>query len=69
MTQEIQEDNIIDENIAEKKEEVVKPTPPIPQKISKVPAFVHQNQFGKWGGFNNFSNNKQRPGRAASRWR
>jgi hypothetical protein len=47
MTQEIQEDNIIDENIAEKKEEVVKPTPPIPQKISKVPAFVHQNQFGK----------------------
>ncbi len=69
MTQESQEDNIVEENIIEKKEEVIKTNPSIPQKISKTPAFVHQNQFGKWGGFNNFSNNKQRPGRAASRWR
>ncbi len=63
---EIQKDNLSSE---EKKEEASKPAPPIPQKVSKIPAFVQQNHFGKWGGFNNFSNNKQRPGRAASRWR
>lgn len=70
MTQENQEENISELNTQEdKKEEAVKPTPPIPQKVSKVPAFVHQNHFGKWWGFNNFTNNKQRPGRAASRGR
>ena len=47
MTQESQEDNIVEENIIEKKEEVIKTNPSIPQKISKTPAFVHQNQFGK----------------------
>ncbi len=43
-----------------------KPVIPV-QKISKAPNFAHQNQFAR-GWFNNM-NQKQRPWRAASRWR
>lgn len=46
--------------------EIHKPTIPV-QKVSRVPSFPNANQFWK-GWFNNF-NNKQRPGRAAARWR
>lgn len=52
---------------SEKVEEIKKPT--IPKKpVSRVPSFPNPNNFSKWG-FNNNFNSKQRPGRAASRWR
>lgn len=43
-----------------------KTIPPI--QHSKAPAFLNSNSFGKWKPLNNF-NNRQRPGRAASRGR
>lgn len=57
-------------DIAQKNEvikEKEKPTPiAIPNKVSRVPNFPNANMFGRW---NNNTNNRQRPGRAASRWR
>jgi hypothetical protein len=44
------------------------PVPQIPTKVNKIPSFPNQNRFGK-GAFNNGFNNRQRPGRAASRGR
>lgn len=52
---------------SQKAEEIKKPT--IPKKpVSRVQSFPNPNHFSKWG-FNNNFNSKQRPGRAASRWR
>ncbi len=64
--------NIEEENKEEWTEEVEvaethKPTIPV-QKVSKVPHFPNAHQFGKGWLNNNFSN-KQRPWRAAARWR
>lgn len=58
------------ENSNEIKEEAkdIHKAPAIATKKSKIPSFPQNNQVTKWGWFNNF-NNKQRPGRAASRWR
>jgi len=50
---------------AEKITEKPKTIPPIQQAR---PAFLGSNSFGKWKPLNNF-NNRQRPGRAASRGR
>ena len=39
-----------------------------PTQQPRTPAFLNANSFGKWKPLNNF-NNRQRPGRAASRGR
>ena len=60
-------DEKTNKEIVEQVEEIQKPTIPV-QKTLKVPNFPNGNHFGKWAP--NFNmNNKQRPGRAASRWR
>jgi len=58
-----------DELVEEIKETLELPKPIIPvQKVSKIPNFPNGNHFWKWvWGFN--MNQKQRPWRAASRWR
>lgn len=62
------EEKILEE--ASKEPEVIqekpKTIPPIQQP--RTPAFLNANSFGKWKPLNNF-NNRQRPGRAASRGR
>lgn len=66
-----EENKDLKEETLEEKEVEVKEV-----KIPKnPPAFVKPNSFKnnqtnfRWGWNNNFTNNKQRPGRAASRWR
>ncbi len=55
----------LNEEVVEK--ELHKPSIP-PEKSHHAPSFPNPNHFWKWV-WNFNMNNKQRPGRAASRWR
>lgn len=62
------EEEIPEETSKEAEPIVEKPKTIPPIQHSKAPAFLNANSFGKWKPLNNF-NNRQRPGRAASRGR
>ena len=65
-SEEIIEENKKDNESSQEKTEV-KPEI-ITAKYTRPPAFQKWNSFWKWN-FQNTNNNRQRPGRAAWRWR